>query len=68
MSDTEPAQPADDVAALRHQRDLLGGTLGRVLVKLGMVNDVPLTGPQLLCAAEDWLALNDGLDAGKLEP
>lgn len=34
------------------QRNLLGQALGNLLVALGVVNDVPLTGPELLLHAQ----------------
>lgn len=35
---------------------LLADALGRVLVKVGVLNGLPMTGPDLLCAAETFLA------------
>lgn len=38
---------------LTRERDLLADALGRVLVAFGVVRDEPLTGPELLLAADD---------------
>jgi hypothetical protein len=40
----------------KNQRDLLAQALGTVLAVLGVVNDEPLTGPQLLMAADEYCA------------
>lgn len=42
-------------ASLRHQRDLLGQTLGSLLVHIGAVTDTELTGPELLAATQNYL-------------
>ena len=48
--------PPDTIESLRHQRDLLGDALGRLLVAIGMTRaDAPLTGPELLLAAETYI-------------
>jgi hypothetical protein len=50
--------------ATSHQVRLLGGALGRILVASGVTSDVPMTGPQLLMAAEEhaeWLESNGGV-------
>lgn len=39
----------------RHQRDLLGQALGRVLTATGAMLEVPASGPELLMAAEDYV-------------
>lgn len=41
------------VVQLKHERDLLGQALGEVLVAIGVVSDVSLTGPELLAFAAD---------------
>ena len=40
--------------SLKNQRDLLGSALGRILIAHGVVNPMPLTGPELLMAATDY--------------
>lgn len=35
-----------------HERDLLADALGSLLVRLGVTNDVPATGPELVALAE----------------
>jgi hypothetical protein len=53
-----PPQPGGAAALLRqltHERDLLAQALGRVLVATGVANDMPLTGPQLLLLADDYV-------------
>jgi hypothetical protein len=59
----DTTQRAESVASLRHQRDLLGDALGRLLVKLGAASDVSMTGPELLLLAEDAIAHIDGAGA-----
>jgi len=41
---------------LKRERDLLGEALGKILIAAGGISpDMPLTGPQLLLAANDYL-------------
>lgn len=48
-------EPTETVGGMKHQRDLLGEALGKVLVAAGMIRaDVDMTGPELLLAAEDF--------------
>lgn len=43
----------DTIESLRNQRNLLADALGRLLVSIGMTRaDAPMTGPELLLAAE----------------
>lgn len=44
-----------DLDQIRHERNLLGQALGDVLVAVGMIESVSLTGPELLVAAEDFV-------------
>ena len=40
---------------LKHERDLLGEALGKILIAADVVReDANLTGPMLLCIAEDY--------------
>jgi hypothetical protein len=48
-------QPPHAADRYKHERDLLAQALGRVLVATGVANDQPLTGPQLLLLADDYV-------------
>lgn len=43
-----------EIKSLENQRNLLGDVLGRILVAQGIVNPMPLTGPELLMVATDY--------------
>jgi hypothetical protein len=51
----------DTLESLRTQRNLLGEALGKLLVAYGVTRaDVPLTGPELLLAAETAIEAAQG--------
>lgn len=50
---------------MRHERDLLADCLGRILVASGVSEEVPLTGPQLLLLAEDFIGHLKKLASGR---
>lgn len=51
---------------MQHQRDMLASALGELLVSIGLVSsDVPLTGPDLLLAADTAAAHFKSKDTGK---
>jgi hypothetical protein len=56
LIDTDPIALGERCRRAERERDLLADALGRLLVSLGGVENVPLTGPQLLAFAEDAMA------------
>lgn len=56
MAKSKVSAEQQQVKQLRHERDLLADALGRVLVASGATEDQPLTGPQLLLLADDYIA------------
>lgn len=53
--------PAPTISDYKHQRNLLGEALGKVLVAAGMIRaDADMTGPELLLAAEDFCRAPNG--------
>lgn len=44
-----------------HQRDLLASALGRVLVAAGAAAEQPMTGPELLLLADDYVEHRTGV-------
>jgi hypothetical protein len=55
-----------ELKEMQHQRDMLASALGELLVSIGIVSsDVPLTGPDLLLAADTAAAHFKSKDTGK---
>lgn len=52
---TEHLDSTADPKALQGRIELLADALGRVLVAAGVVREVPMTGPELLVAAETYI-------------